>query len=348
MTEPLHMTQAASGGIGYRPWPHRWAVLITWTTFPLIWVGGLVTTYDAGMAVPDWPGTFGYNLFLYPWQTWLFGPWDLFLEHKHRLLASLVGFLTIAFVVVVYRQDQRPGMRHLAVWALVAVIAQGLLGGARVLLVERQLAMLHGSTGPAFFAYCVVLCAVTSRWWHEAPVMSSESAGGLHGWILAVVLVSYFQLVLGALLRHVPESASTWYFEVTVWAHLIGAGTLLILAMAAAWRVFRAAAALPVRGGSFHWLTGLLLILVFAQLVLGCATWVMKYHWPTFVVHTPLTTIYTLIEAHGMLQSIIATAHAANGSLLLGVGVLLAARALRLVRKSPEVGKSATRVAPTG
>ena len=57
------------------------AWVLACATFPLLWVGGLITTTDAGMAVPDWPGTYGYNMFLYPWQTWLFGPWDLFIEH---------------------------------------------------------------------------------------------------------------------------------------------------------------------------------------------------------------------------------------------------------------------------
>jgi heme a synthase len=344
MAERSEKTQRVDGGPSYRPWPHRWAMLVTWTTFPLIWVGGLVTTYDAGMAVPDWPGTFGYNLFLYPWQTWLFGPWDLFLEHKHRLLASLVGMLTIGFVVVVYRQEQRSWMRHVAVWALIAVIAQGCLGGARVLLVERQLAMLHGCIGPAFFAYCVVLCAVTSRWWHQAAVTYSDSAERLHISIISVTLLAYFQLVLGALLRHVPESASTLYFEVTVWAHLIGAGILVTAGVGVAWRMVRGSAAHP----SFRGLSAILVLLIFAQLVLGCATWVMKYHWPTFVVRTPLSTIYTLIEAHGMLQSTVATAHAANGSLVLGVAVLLAARALRLVRPSLEVGSAAASAASAG
>ena len=140
-----------------------------------------------------------------------------------------------------------------------------------------------------------------------------------------------------------PESASTLYFEVAVWAHLIGAGTLLIIALAVGWRVFRGAVAPPSSRWSFRWLTGLLLVLVLAQLLLGCATWVMKYHWPTFVIHMPLTTVYTLIEAHGMLQSVVATAHAANGSLLLGVAVLLAARAYRLVQKMPELGKGRPR-----
>ena len=70
-------------------WPHRLAVLLVCATFPLIWVGGLVTTYDAGMAVPDWPGTYGYNLFaLSRGKRGCSGPWDLFIEHGHRL----VGF----------------------------------------------------------------------------------------------------------------------------------------------------------------------------------------------------------------------------------------------------------------
>jgi heme a synthase len=329
---------------GYRPWPHRWALLVAWTTFPLIWVGGLVTTYDAGMAVPDWPGTFGYNLFLYPWQTWLFGPWDLFLEHKHRLLASLVGFLTIGLVIVVYRQDQRPWMRHLAVWALVAVIAQGCLGGARVLLVERQLAMLHGCIGPAFFAYCVVLCAVTSRWWHERKTTTGDANGFLRVSVLTVVLLAYIQLVLGAVLRHVPEAASTMYFEVAVWSHLIGAGLLLAAASFVAISMIRG----PVDDASFRWLGSVLLLLVSAQIVFGCATWVMKYHWPTFVGQSPITRIYALIEAQGMLQSVIATAHAANGSLLLGVATLLAVRVLRVYRGRLETKQLAAGAAPAG
>src|SRR5262249_36289635 len=66
------------------PWPHRWAVGLVCATFPLIWIGGLVTTYGAGMAVPDWPNTYGYNLWLYPAATWINGPWKLFVEHGHR------------------------------------------------------------------------------------------------------------------------------------------------------------------------------------------------------------------------------------------------------------------------
>ena len=151
-------------------WPHRLAVALVCATFPLIWVGGLVTTEKAGMAVPDWPNTYGYNLFLYPWQTWIGGPWDLFIEHGHRLLASAVGLLTIALVVTVWRCDTRGWLRALSVLALVAVVVQGLLGGLRVIQDEVLLARVHGCFGPAFFALSVALAAFTSSWWIGAGV----------------------------------------------------------------------------------------------------------------------------------------------------------------------------------
>src|SRR5688572_26170195 len=94
-------------------WPHRWAIALACATFPLLWVGGLVTTTDAGMAVPDWPSTFGYNLFLYPWSTWLAGPWDLFVEHGHRLLGATVGLMTIVLLALIWRRDERNWMRWL-------------------------------------------------------------------------------------------------------------------------------------------------------------------------------------------------------------------------------------------
>jgi len=150
------------------PWPHRLAVALALVTFPLIWVGGLVTTYDAGMAVPDWPGTYGYNLLRYPWQSWLAGPWDLFIEHGHRLLGATAGFLAIALVAIVWIADRRRWLIAAAFGALALVIFQGLLGGARVLFDARLVAMLHGCVGPLFFAYLAGLVVVTSTGEREA------------------------------------------------------------------------------------------------------------------------------------------------------------------------------------
>ena len=118
------------------PWPYRLSVALALVTFPLIWVGGLVTTYDAGMAVPDWPGTYGYNLLRYPWQTWIAGPWDLFIEHGHRLLGATAGLLAISLVVVVLVRERRSSLVVAAFGALGLVIFQGALGGMRVLLDE--------------------------------------------------------------------------------------------------------------------------------------------------------------------------------------------------------------------
>src|SRR5215510_3014597 len=107
------------------PWPHRLSVALALVTFPLIWVGGLVTTYDAGMAVPDWPGTYGYNLLLYPWQSWLAAPWDLFIEHGHRLLGATAGVVAIGLVTTSLVSDQHRWLRWAACGALALVIAQG-------------------------------------------------------------------------------------------------------------------------------------------------------------------------------------------------------------------------------
>ncbi len=321
-------------------WPFRLALLLAMVTFPLIWVGGLVTTYDAGMAVPDWPGTYGYNLFLYPPQTWIAGPWDLFIEHGHRLLGALSGMLTISLVLAVYRWDRRLWMRYFTLGALVAVILQGCLGGARVLLDDRQLAMLHGCAGPAFFGVCVALCAVTSRTWKEASSTSevpergprspetglSRFAGRLPELALATTATAFLQLVIGALMRHIPVTASPVFFRWTVFAHLFLAGVVAGLIVVVAWLAFRSRHRLP----ALRVPAGVLVFLVLCQLVLGCASWVVNYYWPGWVPEWSLTAGYSTIESKGWLQTMIVTGHAAMGSLIIGVSVLLMLRGVPL------------------
>src|SRR6476659_6209560 len=186
--------------------PRRWAVALACATFPLLWVGGLVTTTKAGMAVPDWPNTFGYNLFLYPWTTWLSGPWDVFVEHGHRLFASAVGVLTIGLVVSLCRHDDRRWMRQLGIAALVLVIFQGSLGGMRVLVNERTLAMTHGFVGPLFFALATAIAVFTSPRWRLASDDSATQLGpqaaNIGRLAIATCVIAYLQIVLGAALRH--------------------------------------------------------------------------------------------------------------------------------------------------
>src|SRR6185295_5356358 len=111
------------------PWLDRFAWLTEGATFLLLGLGGLVTSHEAGLAVPDWPTTYGYNMFFFPFSKWKGG---IFYEHTHRLVASLVGFLTVILAVWLWLKEARRWMRRLGTAALLAVILQGILGGLRV------------------------------------------------------------------------------------------------------------------------------------------------------------------------------------------------------------------------
>jgi cytochrome c oxidase assembly protein subunit 15 len=313
-------------------WPHRLAVVLVCATFPLIWVGGLVTTYDAGMAVPDWPTTYGYNLFLYPWTTWVAGPWDMFIEHGHRLLGALVGMLTIALAVAVFLRDPRLWMRLAVVGALCLVISQGVLGGARVIQDERQLAKLHGCIGPLFFAVATALAVVTSRLWTSGPAVApSRYARKLHCLALLTAGLAYLQLVFGANLRHIAVTASVTDFRAALFFHLAGAAAVAVHVMLLTIHVLR-------RFGSEAALRRpaiVLAILVLLQLALGAGSWLVKYSLPAMFERVEFLRGFT-IENEGLTQSLTVTAHTAGGSLILALSVLLALRSLRLAPRSAE------------
>src|SRR5688500_16354004 len=112
---------------------HVLAVCTAVATFPLIFMGGLVTSHGAGMSVPDWPNSYGYNMFTFPPSQWVGG---IFYEHTHRLMGTVVGMLSIALTVVAWRVERRRWVRWLATGVLGAVIFQGVLGGLRVIWVE--------------------------------------------------------------------------------------------------------------------------------------------------------------------------------------------------------------------
>jgi heme a synthase len=99
---------------------HRFAVLTAAATLGLVGVGGLVTSHGAGMAVPDWPNTYGYNMFSFPISKWMGG---IFYEHTHRLAASAVGLLTVVLALWLYGRSARPLMRWAGLVFLVAGLA---------------------------------------------------------------------------------------------------------------------------------------------------------------------------------------------------------------------------------
>ena len=314
-------------------WPHRVAMLMVCATFPLIWVGGLVTTYDAGMAVPDWPSTYGYNLFLYPVSTWLGGPWDLFIEHGHRLLASLVGLIAIVFVATTWRVDDRRWMKWYATACLGLVVLQGVVGGLRVVFDETLLARVHGCLGPLFFAFGVAAAAFTSTWWRKGDSNAGErTAAGRKfvsmAWCTTVLV--YVQLVLGAHLRHPAATWSPRLFQVFVIAHLAIAGILVIYIAALTWkrrslRTTPVSVRIPVAG---------LCVCTAIQLLLGAGAWRVKYYWPHWLPQPSFLEGYT-VAAESMTQTITVTAHVAMGSLILAISTLIAVRSTRFVHSAP-------------
>ena len=170
---------------------HRLAVLTAAATGVLIVFGGLVTNTGAALAVPDWPTTFGHNMFMFPWSQMVGG---VFYEHSHRLLGSVVGLLTVALAVALWPRGGR--LRALGIVAVVAVIAQGVVGGLRVVLLTDGLAMVHGPLAQGFFALVVAIALITSeRMAQPAPALD----GGTRGLTLAAALLVYVQIVFGAL-----------------------------------------------------------------------------------------------------------------------------------------------------
>lgn len=306
------------------PWPHRMAWLLACATFPLIWMGGLVTTYGAGMAVPDWPNTYGYNLFLYPLASWL-SVWDVFLEHSHRLIGATVGMITIALAGLLWYFERRRWLRWLGVVAILGVCFQGTLGGLRVIGDALFLAKVHGCTAPVFFALSAAMVTFTSpRWQETGRSQESSSPRRLHWFALAATLGVYLQIVLGAQLRHFPPGAGPDWFAFWTWAHLIVAGLVLVGLIWLAVTVVRRTGQEPLLARRAR----ILLWLVVVQVLLGLATWVVNFGFPAWFLDYVWDIEYTVV-AEGRLQAFVTTAHVGFGSLCLVTALSLTLWLLR-------------------
>ena len=151
---------------------HWYAVVAAASVSLLICSGGLVTSHEAGMAVPDWPNTFGYNMFLFPVSRWVGG---VFFEHTHRLIASTVGLLTVILCIALFVIESRRWVKTLGLIAVGAVIVQGILGGLRVTENNVVLGLFHGCLAQSFFALMATIALVTSRFWERLEQAGTES-----------------------------------------------------------------------------------------------------------------------------------------------------------------------------
>jgi heme a synthase len=267
---------------------HRLALGTAVATAVLIVFGGLVTNTGAALAVPDWPNTFGYNLFLYPWSGMVGG---VFYEHSHRLLGAMVGLLTLALAAALWRRG--PALRALGLVAVATVIAQGVLGGLRVVLLRDELALLHGPLAQAFFALIATLAYLTS----PAAKTPASVDGGLRRLAVAGAALIYAQIVLGALLTH-----AGW-----LWLHLGGAVVVFAVLPVLTARARRTGDAVAAP------LSRVLLALVGLQLALGIGAYLARFS-PVWIPGEQTTML------------VLPVLHRLAGGLILSATVVLAVR----------------------
>jgi cytochrome c oxidase assembly protein subunit 15 len=190
------MNSARSG-----KWLNRFAWFICVAALFLICSGGMVTSKNVGLAVPDWPTTFGYNMFLFPVSKWVGG---ILFEHTHRLIASAVGFLTIILAIWLWRSESRRWVRNLGLIALAGVILQGILGGLRVTMLKGEIGIFHACVAQAFLALLVVIALATTSFWRSLDEIDTKPKkfAPIRRLAIAITLAIYVQLALGATMRH--------------------------------------------------------------------------------------------------------------------------------------------------
>lgn len=268
--------------------PDRWLHRLAWLTALVallpISVGAVVTTVDAGMAFADWPTSDGQGMLSYPW---LKSSGDKFLEHGHRLAGMLIGVMTLILTWFAFTGESRPAVKTLVAVILLAVIAQGLLGGSRVIRNERVLAFLHGQMAAGVFSLMGVLVALTGSAWTSGPVAADVQprvrAAAWAGGALIVALV--VQYVLGGMLRHLG-TAEAWL--VHPWFAIAVAAAAMTF-FAYAWRT---------NSPTLRRAAGWVVAFVALQALLGVATWGVRFGFPQWnIVAVQQSSLNTAVRS---------------------------------------------------
>src|SRR5438067_6299256 len=329
------MRSATSGA-----WLNRFAWLTFVATLLLICSGGMVTSKNVGLAVPDWPTTFGYNMFLCPVSKWVGG---ILFEHTHRLMGSLVGFLSIILAAWLWLREERRWVRNLGMVALLGVILQGILGGLRVTMMKDEIGIFHACVAQAFLGLLVVIALATTNFWQMLANLRIDplKLTQIKTLAIGITLAIYLQLALGATMRHqhrdlsildfptangawIPDTSAAALAKINAWrdarglsavtafqiwlqmAHRFLALIIAIGVIAFCLRVWRDAA----RFVALKRLSILWVVLVTCQIVLGA--------W----------TIWSNKAAD------VATAHVALGAIMLSFGVSISAIRWRMLAVS--------------
>jgi cytochrome c oxidase assembly protein subunit 15 len=302
---------ALSGRTGREPSPIRWTPQLArvgvGATLLLLVAGGVVTSEGAGLAVTDWPNSFGYNMFLFPLSR-MTGP--IYYEHAHRLIGALVGLTTLVLAIHLQVVERRRWLRGVALLALLLVIVQGILGGLRVTgtfttamspaatAPNLKLAVVHGVVAQIFFSLMVCLAVFTSDLWRRGPERLRKRTAGTDRRLTAIFVgLVVVQLVLGAIYRH---------FSHGLHLHLTLAAVVIVVGLITGTRAMGLYGELPL----FRKLGMSLIHLLGLQLLLGIGSLIAM-------------AIAAGASPPPLYEVIVTTAHQGTGALILGCGVLL-------------------------
>ncbi len=310
---------------GYNHWLHRYAIFVAVSTAVLLYWGGLVTSTGSGLAVPDWP--LSYGMLMPP----MVG--GIFYEHGHRMVATFVGILTIILAVWLQKKEERKWLRTLGWIALGTVIFQGILGGVTVLFfLPVPVSVFHATLAQTFFCITIAIALFTSGYWKRSEQYSIEPKRTSLRTLTAILLVAvYLQLIIGAIMRHMEAGLAIPDFplafgqiippiesiEVLIhFLHRLGAVAVGIVILWFAIHVFKYYSSLYV----FVLPAIALLILLVVQITLGA---------------------YVIWSAKGVA---VTTFHVVTGALILGTSAVTTLLAHRLIK--PETGGAFGEITP--
>jgi cytochrome c oxidase assembly protein subunit 15 len=339
----------------------------------------MVTSKNVGLAVPDWPTTFGYNMFLFPISKWVGG---ILFEHTHRLLGSLVGFLTIILAVWLWLREDRRWVRSLGVIAVVGVILQGILGGLRVTMMKDQIGIFHACVAQAFLGLLVFIALVTAKFWSSLANGTHAVEGGapatlgvdypmrmsgsqelappsltrlapIKSLAIAITVAIYVQLALGATMRHQHRDLAILDFP-TANGAWIPDTSAAALAKINAWRDARALSDVSAFQIWLQMVHRFLALIIATAIVVLCSRVWREVR--DFAALKQLSVLWVVLifcqialgawVIWSNKAADIATAHVALGAVMLSFGVSISAICWRISQRETERARPPTSPKP--
>ena len=279
----------SSSAVDWRwTWRRRFTYLTICITAVLISWGGWVTSIEAGLAVPDWPATFGsYDPFRTGMDAWWFNV-PVLAEHGHRLIGAFAGLCMIVLAAWTWWADPRGWMRKLGLAALALITLQGILGGLRVTELSTVLAAVHACTAQIFFALLVGMAVFTTDTWRDRDTLLPDQAKSrtlrMLAWVTAFSV--YLQIVVGAMLRHSTQTLSGSFAILHIAGAFIVTGLIfaVFVHVQKHWTDYR-----PVRRTAW-----VVLLTIGVQVALGLAAYLVLIHESTLQIRSTAQVVLTV------------------------------------------------------